>query len=144
MAIQTFHFHDKPGSDIQTQALWIQTLLGFHQALVDRPTNQIKSDLENLKGENNAFLFFHFACIFFDLIWNYSVVFVRSYVEASKKVGVENVSRGSKEAYLKFAPKFNLFVSSYMKFAKNVNRRMEPTQDQRRIGQFIEDAPPLI
>jgi hypothetical protein len=122
----------------------MQTLLGYHERLIESRIKEMEHALNHLKVGSRKFLFLHFAETFFDLIWDYSRVFVRSYVEASKRVGVDTVPRGSREAYAKFVPKFNLFVQSYAKFAKRVNGRMEVTQSEVRVSTYIEDAPPLI
>lgn len=148
VAIQSFRFTSLPSDpNLKEKGIeerWMQTLLGYHQTLVDSSIGQIDYELNHLKLGSKKFLLFHFAEIFRNLLWTYVSVFVRSYVEASKRVGLNNVPYTSKEAYAKFVPKFNQFISSYSKFAKNVNTRMELSQDQRGLGVYVEEAPPLL
>ena len=146
MALQSFRFRSLPDTPKErvVEENWMQTLLGFHQRLIDSPIDQIDDDLKRLKVGSKKFLLLHFAGIFWNLLWTYRDVFVRHYVDASKRVRVENTPYDSKVAYAKFQPKFNEFILSYKKFARKVNQQMELGQDQRRVGEYIEDAPPLI
>jgi len=146
-AYQSFRFPSLPNipkrKEESIEEHWIQTLLGFHQTVVDNPINQIEFDLDNLKLSKKSLLL-HFAQTFHHLIWTYQHVFVRSYADSCRRVKSENIPRNSKEAYAKFQPKFNTFISSYKRFAKNVNSQMRLTSNQNRLGEYVEDAPPIF
>lgn len=118
----------------------MQTLFSHYDRSINEPFAQLKSDLaRSLKLSPRKFLLCHFAAEFFNLLWTYKTLFVDSYVEACKSVGIQSVPQNSREEYAKFATKFNQFVSSYSEFARKANR----TLGERIFGVYIEDAAPL-
>lgn len=146
-AFQLFQFPSPPNipkrKEEGIEERWMQTLLSYHQTVIDNPLDQMEFNLDNLKL-SKKFLLLHFAQIFHHLIWTYQHVFVRSYVDSCRRVKGEKIPRNSKEAYAKFQPKFNMFISSYKQFAKKVNSQMRLAPNQNRVDEYVEDAPPIL
>jgi hypothetical protein len=145
-AIQSFQVTETPEHQDARQALLVevrfltQTLLSNYSRLMSEPVDRLQSDMkQSLRVKGKRFLLTHFGEEFFNLARTYKNLFMNSYVESCKRVGIDSVSVQSREEYARLVGKYNQFVVSYRDFAKKVNALM----GERTLGEYLEDATPL-
>jgi hypothetical protein len=145
-AIQSFQVAETPEHQDARQAMLAevrfltQTLLSNYSRLMSEPVDRLQSDIkQSLRVRGKRFLLTHFGEDFFNLTRTYKSLFMNSYVESCKRVGIDSVSIQSREEYARLIGKYNQFVVSYRDFAKKVNALM----GERTLGDYLEDATPL-
>jgi len=118
----------------------MQRLSSNYDTVVHTPFIQLQSDIrQSLTRQSRKQLLRHFSAEFSNLLSVYKHLFIDSYFEACKRVGVDSVPYSSREEYTKFLTKYNQFGGSYVEFAKKTNR----LTGDRVLGEYFEDATPL-
>jgi len=118
----------------------MQELSSNYDTVIHTPFTQLQSDIRRTFGrQSRKQLLEHFAGEFSHLLSIYKRLFVDSYFEACRKVGVDSLPYRSREEYGKFLMKYNQFGASYVEFARNTNRMM----GMRVLAEYFEDGTPL-
>jgi hypothetical protein len=111
-----------------------------YDTVIHTPFTQLQSDIRRTFGrQSRKQLLGHFAGEFSHLLSIYKSLFVDSYFEACKRVGVDSVPYRSREEYGKFLMKYNQFGASYVEFARSTNRIIRT----RVLADYFEDGTPL-
>jgi hypothetical protein len=118
----------------------MQELASSYDTVIHTPFTQLQSDIRRSFGRpSRKQLLVHFAAEFSHLLSIYKRLFVDSYFEACRRVGVDSVPDRSREEYGMFLTKYTQFGASFVEFARDTNRRM----GMRVLADYFEDGRPL-